>query len=119
MKAPIRRVHTGDRTLDEAQRTAQDAAAKLNALPFSNGVYLTAEEGKPAYTGLQFTASTARSIKHGLGRKAMGFMELYGVDLTSAARVGLFPTAAPSGVSSATHITVTPTSTGSCFLFVF
>lgn len=116
---PIRRVFTGDRTLDEAQRTAQDAARRLNQSIFAGGVLIDAESGQLARTGLSFTGGTVRSIMHGLGRKAIGFYEVYGADLASAAHVGLRATAHPSGISSATHVTVTPASTGQCFLFVF
>lgn len=116
---PVRRVYTGDRTLDEAQRTGQDAAQKFNNSIFNGGVLLSSEEGKPPKTGLLFTVAVARSIKHGLGRKAVGFYEVYGADLPSAAYVGLRATAHPNGISSATHVTITPASTGTCFLFIF
>ncbi len=116
---PARRVHTGDRLLDDAQRSAQESARRLNAQPLMGGVLLHAEPGQPAYSGISFTAATARSIAHGLGRKALGWYEVYGADLASAAHVGLFSTAMPAGVSSATHVTLTPAATGKAFIFVF
>lgn len=115
----IQRVHTGDHTLDSAQRLAQESARKINDSIFNGGRLLDAEEEKPPRTGLSFTGGTARSIKHGLGRKAVGFYEVYGADLDSAGHVGLRMTAHPAGISSSTHVTVTPASTGTCFLFVF
>lgn len=118
-KVPFRRVHTGIASVDQSQRMAQQVAQQQGAHPFAGGRLLDAEDGQPAGTGLSFTAATARSIKHGLGREAKGFFEVYGVDVASAARVALYATAHPSGASSATHITVTPTSTGTCFVFVF
>jgi hypothetical protein len=119
-KTPVRRVFTDDRTTDEAQRTAQDLGRKINAHPFMGGVLIDAEAGKPAGTGLSFTTGAVRTIAHGLGRKAIGLVEVYGVDVPSPAPpVGLVSTAQPTGVSSATHVTVTPTNTGTCFLFVF
>lgn len=116
---PVRRVHTGQRLLDEAQRSAQESARRLNAHIYAGGLLLHAESGQPDYTGLAFTGGTARSIAHGLGRKAVGWIEVYGADLASAANVGLRTTAHPSGITSATHITVTPANTGTAFLFVF
>lgn len=118
-RIPVRRVHTGDRILDDMQRAAQDVTRKVNFGVLTNGVLIDAEVGQPARTGLSFTAGTARSIKHGLGRKAVGFFEIYGADLASAAHVGLRMTAHPSGVSSSTHVTMTPAATGTCFLLVF
>lgn len=116
---PVRRVFTGDRLTDEAQRTGQDAAKALNRTIFAGGVLLTEEPGKPSGTGLLFVAGTARSIAHGLGRKAIGFMEVYGADLASAAAVNIRTTTHPPGITSASHVTVTPTNSGTCFLFVF
>lgn len=116
---PIRRVHTGDRVQDDAQRAAQDATRTLNGSIFAGGVLIHAETGQPDRTGLSFTAATARSITHGLGRAAVGWIEVNGADLASAAHVGLRTTAHPSGVSSSTHVTVTPAATGKCFIFVF
>lgn len=118
-KVSVRRILTGDRSLDEAQRTAQDVGKGFNALAFARGVLIDAEPGKPAGTGLTFTAGTARSIAHGLGRKARGFLEVSGADAPSAAHVGLRATAHPAGVTSSTHVTVTPASSGVAFLFVF
>lgn len=116
---PVRRVHTGNRVHDDAQRGAQDLTRRANASPLFDSVLLHAEPGQPDRTGLAFTAATARSIAHGLGRKAVGWFEVYGADLASAGHVGLRTTAHPAGVTSETHITVTPAATGSCFVVVF
>jgi hypothetical protein len=119
-KVPIRRILTGSRVLDDAQRTAQDAAQQGNRNIFSGGVLLDSEPDAIVLgKGISFTAGVARSILHGLGRKAKGLIEVYGVDISSVATVGLYPTAHPVGVSSATHITVTPTNTGTCSVFVY
>lgn len=118
-KLPVRRVHTGDRVQDEAQRAAQELTRKVNASPLGSGVLLHAEVGRPDRTGLAFVAGTARSIAHGLGRRVVGFLEVGAVDLPSAGHVGLYATAHPPGVSSATHITVTPASSGTAFVLVF
>lgn len=119
MGVPVRRVHTGDQVLDQAQRTAQDTARRFNSFPLGEGRLIDAEDNQPMRTGLSFTGGTARSIKHGLGRKAVGWFEVYGPDLVSTNHVGLRTTAHPTGVTSDTHVTVTPASTGKCFLFVF
>lgn len=119
VRLALRRVYTGDRLKDDAQRLAQETAAKVNALPIMGGVLIHAEPGQPDYSGLSFTLGVARSIAHGLGRKAFGFFQIFGPDTPSATVVGLYPTAHPAGVSSDTHVTVTPTNTGTTFIYVF
>ncbi len=119
-KVAFRRVHTGEPPIDQAQRMAQQVAQQQGAHPFAGGRLIDAEDGQPAGTGLQFTAFTTRLIKHGLGRKPRGFVEVYGADAASAAKVRLRSTSyAGSGASSLTHICLTPEASGVCFLFVF
>jgi hypothetical protein len=115
----FRRVHTGTFEGDQMQRTAQRVAQQVAALTLSGAKVLSTEANGVPGAGLSFTAGTARSIEHGLGRKAVGFFEVYGVDVASAGHVGLRATAHPSGVTSATHITVTPAASGTCFVVVF
>lgn len=118
-RVPFRRTHTGSFAGDQMQRVAQQVAQAVNAQPLAGAKLIDAESGAFAGTGLAFSAGTARSIAHGLGRRAVGFFETYGLDTASAARVGLFPTAHPAGITSDTHVTVTPTSSGTCWLVVF
>lgn len=118
-KTAARSVFTGNRLIDEAQKNGRDAIRRQNVAVFSGGALIDAEDGAPEGTGLAFTSGVARSIAHGLGRRARGFIEVYGADTPSAANVGLFATAIPSPLSSDTHITVTPTNTGTCQLFVY
>jgi hypothetical protein len=118
-KSAYRREHTGTRQGDGMQRLAQDTARSAGAHPTNGARLLDTDVGGVKGAGLAFTAGTPRSIAHGLGRKATGFFEVYGVDAPSAARVGLFASAHPSGITSSTHITLTPTSTGTCFVMVF
>lgn len=118
-KAAYRREHTGTRQGDGMQRSAQETARKVSAHPTNDARLIDTDVGGVSGKGLAFSAGVARSIAHGLGRKAKGFLEVYGADNASAARVGLFATAHPGGVSSSTHITVTPTSTGTCSILVF
>lgn len=118
-KAAYRREHTGTRQGDGMQKLAQVTAKKVDDHPTNGARLIDTDVGGVAGAGLAFTAGTARSIAHGLGRKAKGFFEVYGADAPSAARVGLFATAHPSGITSATHITLTPTSTGTCYVMVF
>lgn len=118
-KVPFQRTHTGTFAGDQAQRQAQQVSQKFNGQALLGARVIDAESGAPAGSGLSFTAGTARSIAHGLGRKAVGFFEVYGVDAPSAASVRLYASAHPTGVSSATHVTVTPTASGTCFLVVY
>lgn len=118
-KVPAPLVQTGDRLGNQAQDVARELARQWGLFPLSGAKLIDAEVGKPARTGLVFVAGTARAIQHGLGRKAIGFLEVYGADAVSAARVGLFTTVAAAGTSSLTHVNVTPTSSGTCFLLVF
>ena len=119
VKAAYRREHTGTRQGDAMQRQAQEVARAASAHPTHGARLIDAELDAVAGSGLSFTAGTTRSIPHGLGRKARGFVEVYGPDLPSALVVGLVPTAHPTGITSATHITVTPMQTGTCFVMVF
>lgn len=109
-KAPVRSEHTGTRIGDSAQRSGQDAARRLNAQIFDGGKLISS---------VVFAAGTPQSIPHGLGRKAVGWIEVYGVDTPSSAHVGLFASAPASGITSATYVTVTPTNSGTCSLFVY
>ncbi len=118
-RVAVRRHHTGDRAADEVQRLGQQIAQRFGVSPTSDSRLLDTEDGAAAGSGLSFTAATARSLVHGLGRKARGFLEVYGPDVVSAAAVNLRPTAHPAGITSDTHITVTPASTGTCFVLVF
>jgi hypothetical protein len=118
-KVAFRRVHTGTLDGDQMQRTAQRVAQVVAGQVLTGAKLLDTEANGIAGAGLSFTAGTARSIPHGLGRKAVGFFEAYGVDAPSAAHVGLRPTAHPAGITSSTHITVTAASTGTCLLVVF
>ncbi len=118
-KTAARRVVTGNRTGDEAQRNGRDAVARLNAAIFDGAVLLDAEDSRPPGSGLVFTSGIARSIAHGLGRKAVGFIETYGADISTAGPVVLYATAHPAGITSETHVTVTPSGSGTCFLVVY
>ncbi len=113
------RGHTGNPDVDAIWRRIRELAEVVSASPFAGGRLITEESGAVRGSGLSFSAGTARSIAHGLGRRAKGFVEVYSNDAPSAARVGLFPTAHPTGKTSAEYVTVTPTSTGTCWLAVF
>jgi hypothetical protein len=104
----FRRVHTGTFEGDQMQRTAQRVAQQVAALTLSGAKVLDTEANGVPGSGLSFTASTARSIEHGLGRQ-----------VASAGHVGLRATAHPAGITSATHITVTPAASGTCYIVVF
>lgn len=119
VKTPARSVHTGDRVADAAQQNGRDAVRRQNAAIFDGGLLLDRESGAATGSGLAFTAGVARSLVHGLGRKAKGWIEVYGADVPSAAKVSLRASAHPSGITSATHVTVTPTNTGTCLVFIF
>ena len=119
MRTPARRIHTGNRISDDAQSNGRDAIGRLNRLIFDGGFLLYAEAGAPDGSGLAFASGVTRTLAHGLGRKALGFFEVYGADVPSAAQVGLRSAALPSPLTSNTHIAVTPTGTGTCFVFVF
>lgn len=120
MANPYRRAHTGERLADDAQRLAQSLAREGNAHPFAGALLLDKEETSTiGASGISFTAGTAKSISHGLNRKPNGFLEVYGPDLPSAGHVGLYPTSYPTGQTSDTHLRLTPTTTGICFILVF
>lgn len=118
-RVALRRDFTGDREVDGGAFERDRFVRSQNQAPMSGGVLIDKETGAVAGSGLAFTAGVARSIAHGLGRKARFFLELYGVDVPSAARCNLYPTAMPAGITSDTHITVTPGSSGTCFLVVY
>jgi hypothetical protein len=118
-KTAARRVFTGDRRIDEAQQNGRTAIQRQNKAPLMGAMLINAEIGAPEGTGLAFTAGAVRSIAHGLGRKAVGFLETYGADVPSSAVVGLFATTHPAGITSDTHVTVKATFTGTCSLLVY
>lgn len=113
------REHTGDRQLDAIQRRLNEVIHYLQAAPLMGAQMISEESGAIAGSGLAFASGVARSIPHKLGRRAKGFLEVYGADLAGTVRVGLFASAHPTGTTSATHITVTPTWTGVCWVLVF
>ncbi len=113
------REHTGDRQMEQIWRQLDAVAHIVSGHPFINGRLITEEDRAVAGSGLAFVSGVARSIAHKLGRRARGFLEIYAADVPSAGHVGLYPTAHPTGASSATHVTVTPAATGACFLWVF
>lgn len=97
--------------LDEVNRSALLRSRLIDTDTTPNAI---------AGKGLAFASGVARSIPHKLGRKARGWFETYSPgSVVSAAHVGLRPTAHPKGFSDDTHVTVTPASTGVCFLVVF
>ena len=113
------RGHTGNPEIDALWRRMRELADAVNATPFSGGRLITEERDAVRGSGLAFAAGTARSIAHGLGRRAKGFVEVYSNDATSAGHVGLRATAHPSGYTSADYVTVTPAASGTCYLLVF
>lgn len=113
------RDHTGNRQIDSIQRRLNEVVHYLQSSPFAGAQLLTEEAGSVSGSGLEFASGVTRSIPHKLGRKAKGFLEVYGSDVPTTVRVGLFASAHPIGTTSATHITVTPTWTGKCWVMVF
>jgi len=113
------REHSGNRQSDAVWGAIEQLAKAINDGPFAGGRLITEEDGGVRGSGLTFTSGAARSLPHRLGRRARGFVEVYGADVPSAAHVGLRATAHPAGTTSDTHVTVTPTDTGTCWLLVF
>ena len=112
--ATLGRRHSGDPDMDSVWRQL-DALARIVAnSPFLSGRLITEEDGAVRGSGLAFTAATPRSIAHRLGRPASGFIEVYGAAIASAGHVGLRSTS-----STASHLTVTPAATGTCWMWVF
>jgi hypothetical protein len=112
----VERVQTGDPTVDAIWRRIRELADTINAIP--SGRLLTEEDGAVRGSGLSFTSGIARSIPHGLGRRAKGFIEVQSNDAPSVAQVGLRATKHPNGKTSSDYVTVTPTNTGTCYLLV-
>ncbi len=108
-------------TPEELIRRLRDLIDEVNKSPLLRGRLLDTDVTSNALAGkgIAFTGGTAKSIPHKLGRAALGFFEVCSPANPSAAHVGLSATAHPSGITSATHITVTPASTGTTFVWVF
>lgn len=115
------REHTGDPQTDAIWRELRAIAAILTKAPLVNGQLITEELGPNVVkgSGVAFSSGVARSIPHRLGRRAQGFFEMYAADVPSAGHVGLRATEYPTGITSATHIRVTPAATGTCWIWVF
>lgn len=115
----IQKVFTGDHQLDSVQQSISEAVRSSVQSIFTNGCFLHAEDGAQPYTGLVFTAAQRRTLRHPLGRSAIGFLEIYSPWTTMAARVSLFPVAFDAGVDPSKAITVTSTNAGRVLLWVF
>lgn len=113
------RDHTGNEQLDRIWQAIGELERQINDSPMARGRLLTEEEGAVPGSGLAFSSSVTRSIPHGLGRRARGFLEVYGADMVSGVHVGLRAVAPLAGAPSDTHITVRSASTGTCFIWVF
>ena len=113
------RAHTGNPDTDAIWRRIRELVDAINANPFAGGRLITEEDGGRRGSGLSFDGGVARSIPHRLGRKARGFVEVYGTDTPSAQFVGLYATAHPTGYTSDDYVTVTPVNSGTCWLMVF
>lgn len=66
--------------------------------------------------GIACTAGVVRTIDHGLGRRARGWVEVTPADAT--ARVGLAPSYT-ADLDLSTQLRVTPTATGTCSVWVY
>lgn len=112
------REHTGDRQTDQVWQALNALANRIANNPIADGRLITEEENAVPGTGLFFASGVERSIAHKLGRKAKGFIEVYSSDNPSALHVGLFSTP-NAAYPSDSYITVTPTDTGACWIWVF
>lgn len=109
-------------TPEEMIRQLRDILAEANRSTLLRSRILATDITPNAIEGrgIAFASGVARSIPHKLGRTARGWFEVYSPgSVTSAAHVGLRASAHPAGLSDDTHITMTPTNTGVCFLLVF
>lgn len=113
------RGYTGDRQLDELWERINTVVRFLNVCPLASGRLLMEEPGAPLGSGLTFAPGTARSIPHGLGRKARGFFEVAAADVPTSSLVGLYAVAHPPGITSETHVSMMPGAVGICFVWVF
>lgn len=110
-------VHSDDPNIGAIWRRLRELSDQINASPFVGGRLITEEsEGSNVVrgSGLKFVAGMARRIPHGLGRKARGFVEVYGVEVPSAGSVRL-----RAAATDEQFVTVVPSSTGTCFLWVY
>jgi hypothetical protein len=119
VRLATKRDHTGNRQLDRLWDAHRELVDALATHPFVNGRMLTEEDDALPGSGLEFQSGVSRSIPHGLGRRARGFVEVYPVDAPSVGHCGLRPAAHLNGLTSATHVTVVSDVTGSCWLWVF
>jgi hypothetical protein len=115
----IERGHTGNPEIDAIWRRIRELADAFSVTPLEGASLITEEDGAVRGSGLVFTSGTTRTIPHRLGRRARGFLEISSNDAPTAAVVGLYATAHPSGRSSSDYVTVTPTDSGTCYLLVF
>jgi hypothetical protein len=111
--------YTGDRQTDAVWQRLRTIGGVLQNSPFINGRLITEEDDAPKGSGLSFTGGTPRTIAHRLGRRAVGFLEVYAADVPSPALVLLRPVAFPAGKSSDQFVSVESDGSGACFLWVF
>lgn len=115
MSKPTAVTHTGDRILDAVQRNVQRPT-----VPFLEGRMLTGTpdaQGRLS-DGIACTAGTAQSIAHGLGRPALGFIEVCPAHIASSASPALRASYA-STTNLSREIRFTPGNSGTCWIWVF
>jgi len=113
------RGHTGNPDIDAIWRRIRELADAVSGSPLAGARLITEEEKAVRGSGLLFTSGVERSIPHGLGRRAKGFLEVYSNDVPTANHVGLRAVAHPKGKTSVDYVTVKPSADGTCYLLVF
>lgn len=80
LELPPKTTHaqTGDENMDRVQRERDRIAQQFAHMPFANGIAVLGVDDSTQFRGqtdgISFTAGQAREIKHGLGRRPLGFM---------------------------------------------
>lgn len=113
------RAPSGTAALDPLWTRLREIISFINGSRILHGRLLTEEPGAVEGSGLAFSAGVARTIPHGLGRRAIGFLEVCGPDLSASGGCGLTATDHPPGCTSDHYVTIFPDATGRTFVWVF
>lgn len=113
--------YTGDAAQDDLSSEVRRIARTLNGAPFLAGELIrgtASQDGSGTFTdGVACTAGTLVELRHGLGRRALGFLEVTPAHRNTGDPCGLV--SEPGDVDLTKAIRFRPVASGTCWVWVF